>query len=194
MDFQDQESETPTNENIYANHHSFMEFINNQTKHQSNIQNDCSPTTRESTGNCSVNESTLLVIDTNILMEKTEELEILMDNEDFKDFNLFIPWRVYQELNSQKHIKSRWRKIKMATDFLTKWQLSSSQRIKNQSGIEEAKMKKTFPMESSDDWILQTCLHLQNEKHLNVKLWTLDKLMRLKANTFNINLFIKDEK
>lgn len=188
MDFQeDQESETPTTENIYANNNLFMELITNQRQ-------DCTPTTREFSNTSSTNDTTfLLVIDTNILMEKSEELERLMNDDNFMDMNLFIPWRVYQELNSQKHIKSRWKKVKTATDFLTKWQFSSSQRVKNQSGIEEAKMKKTFHMESPDDWILQTCLHLQNDRHLNVKLWTLDKLMRLKANTFNINLFIQDE-
>ena len=130
---------------------------------------------------------TYIVIDTNILMEDDGKLEDFMSRAQFNHQKLYVPWQVFQELNKQKGYNRK--KVKKATEFLTKWQFSSLNRLKTQNGDEEMRMERTFEVKCNDDLILQTCLHLRNKMGRKVKLWTNDILLRLKADTYKIFLF-----
>ena len=132
---------------------------------------------------------TYIVIDTNILMEDDGKLEDFMSRAQFNHQKLYVPWKIYQELNKQKGHKEKRAKVKKATQFLTKWQYSSSNRLQTQNGDEEMRMERTFEVKCNDDLILQTCLHLRNKMGRKVKLWTNDILLRLKADTYKIFLF-----
>ena len=139
--------------------------------------------------NVNPDNCTDIVIDTNVLMEDDGELEDFMSRAQFNHQRLYVPWQVYQELNKQKGFKSRRAKVKKATQFLTKWQFSSSNRLQTQNGDDERLMEKSFDIKCCDDLILQTCLHLRNKMGRKVKLWTNDIILRLKADTYKIFLF-----
>ena len=127
-----------------------------------------------------------IILDTNVLILDLNYVLFII--RDFKQFKIFLPWQVLQEIGDleKRPLPQLAQKARIASRFLEEY----FHEIEHQNGEQEYQIRRTFRHQCNDDKILQTILNLRDVVGRKVKFWCYDRNLVTKARTFQIDIFM----
>ncbi len=149
---------------------------------------------RPEIGNKNASTNLFIVVDTNVWICHLAKLKEMLAN---PGVVLYVPWTVLKELDRLKSksdktdVKS---KAQAVNNYINDLFQSGHPRISGQSGVDEKQALDLFEADSADDRILQACLQVRGWGVANVHLYTNDRNLAAKAQTFGGGIQIFNDK
>ena len=141
-------------------------------------------------------ESIYIVVDTNVFIDRLEDILSIIKKPQTQPYIVYIPWIVLQELDglkSNRNDKLQKAARKAAREIEGLFH-AHNKRLSGQNGKMDQEAKEIFSIDNplNDDKIIQACLQLRKDGK-NVQLISFDNVLKIKARTYQIEIYQNDK-